>query len=194
MQIPLKETLKKYGVLTKQQIEDVTSYATERSYKKGDYFLKAGKVNAELGYLISGVFRYFVIDEKGNENTFIFIIEGDFFTELETFHETKVAKGYFQAETDAKTLVFERVKYNQMVTEIKEMEYIFKRLSQEKLTEQLKLFRAMLALEAKESYSLLLDQFASLVSRVPDNHLASYLGITRHSLSRIKKKIMDDSK
>jgi len=193
MNTPLKDTLAKYNVLSREQIEIVVSCATKRNYKKGEYFLKSGEANVELGYLTLGVFRYFVIDEKGNENTSMFIAEGDFFTELESFHEKGTSIGYFQAETDAETLIFDRSNYDRMVSEVQEMEYIFKRLSQKKLAEQLKLFRTILTLEAKDSYLLLLNQFPSIVSRVPDSHLASHLGITRHSLSRIKKKIMEDA-
>jgi len=190
MHVSLKQTLAQYHVLSQEQIDKVSGFTINRTYKKGEFFLKSGEFNTELAYLVSGVFRYFIVDEKGNENTAIFITEGEFFTELDTFHEKSPANGYFQAETDADTLIFDRINYNRMVAEIKDMEYIFKRHSQKKLGDQLKLLRAILALEAKDSYLLMLEQFPTLVSRVPDNHLASYLGITRHSLSRIKKKIM----
>lgn len=187
----IKSVLARYDILSKHEIEEVINSAIERKYKKGAYFLKANELTDELGFLLEGVFRYYTINKDGNEDTSVFIMEGNFFTELTSFHGKQPAEGYIQAETDSTVLVYEREVYQRIVSTIKGMEFVFKRIAQDTMSDQFKLFREIATMSATEAYLLLMRDYASLVSRVPDNHLASYLGITKHSLSRIKKKITD---
>lgn len=190
MRVFLKEKLTRFGFLSDAQISKIISCASTRSYKKGDYFLSASSANTEPACLISGVFRHYAIDNHGEENTLMFITEGDFFAELKSFNRGMPLQEVFQAETDAEVLLFTHLKYKGLISEIPGLESICKQISQEKLTKELRLSREIVALEAKEAYLLLLKECPEIVSRVPDKHLAGYLGITKHSLSRIKKKIM----
>lgn len=194
MNIDLKENLLKYGFSSKEEIEKIVTAGVERSFKKGEYLFKPNRRNPDMGYLLSGIFRHYTISRKGDEHTSMFITEGNFFTEPESFHGGGATIGFFQAETDSKVLIYDRPTYDLLISEIKEMEFIMKSISQDTLMEQLMLSRKILMLEAKDAYSYLLQKFPSIVSRVPDNHLASYMGITKHSLSRIKKKISEKPK
>jgi len=190
MPVPLEEILSEFGNLAKSDIPKIVGRGEKRIYTKGEWFLREGEVNTALGYLVSGIVRYYYIDDKGDENTAMFIKEGEFFAEPESYHDSLPAFGYFQMETKAEILVFSRENYSRLTSDFRGMEHVFMRLTQQKLREQTKLFRAILTLEAKNAYLHLLKYFPSIVSQVPDHHLASYLGITKYSLSRIKKKIM----
>lgn len=190
MYVAFKEHLAKFNVLSRVEIEEVIDNAIERNYKKGEYFIQASRPNTELFYLLSGVFRYYNISNSGIEDTLMFLTEGEFFAELKSFHEEGLAEGSLQAETDAKILVFSRRTYMRLSSKIPGLDLIFRRTSQDKLTKELMLSRGFVRLEAKDAYLLLLKHYPDIVSQVPDKHLAAYMGITKHSLSRIKKKIM----
>jgi len=189
MYISLTKKLTDYNVISKDDVRKFVASAVERSYKKGDYFLRPGQGNKELGFVLSGVFRYYLIDDSGEEDITMFIAENEMFTELNSFHEETPAEGFVQAETDATILVIEREKYKRLTTEIKNLEFVLKRISQERLTEELLFSREIVNKEAAEAYLLFREEHPSICNRIPDKHLASYLGITKYSLSRIKSKI-----
>lgn len=194
MYVALKEILAKYDVLSPKEIDKILTAGLERNFKKGDYLFKPNRRNPDMGFLLSGIFRHYTIGRNGNEHTTTFITEGYFFTEPESFQGEGPTIGFFQAETDASVLIYDRPTYDILAAEIAEMEFVLKSIFQKTLMEQLKLARTIMIMDAKDAYMYLLQKHPTLVGRVPDQHLASYIGITKHSLSRIKKKISDTLK
>ncbi len=173
--------------LSQKEVRLITQNALERTYSKGDFFLQAPKVCHELGFVTSGILRYYTIDAEGNEATAMFIQENDFFMDLESYYNRTPSEGFIQAETEVRLVVFERAALDRLKSAIPGWSDAFKHIAQERLVSQLKFSQELIKLDARSSYALFLKHFPTIANRVPDGHLASFLGITKYTLSRIKK-------
>lgn len=189
MKSPLIEVIRKHIPLTDEEAATIQSLSTMRQLKKGEVFLEQGKIAQEIGFILSGVLRYYVIDDSGNEITYLFKQENSLFTNLESFYDNQPSKGTIQAETDAEILVFSKTSWLAISKTVKEWDFAIKRISQNTLVEDMTFQRKLIDQEASASYLDFLREYPTIAQRVPAGHLASFLGITRHSLSRIKKKL-----
>ncbi|WP_020567888.1 Crp/Fnr family transcriptional regulator [Neolewinella persica] len=191
---PLTDFIKKYIHLTDQDISEIEARAVYKSFSKGDFMLKVDEVAKELCFIFSGVLRVYYVDKSGNEVTYMFIKEGDLFTETTSFYNESPSICSIKAETDTEVVIFPKPAWRELRTLVKDWDFAMKRLSQDQLMRKLRFQRLMIDQDATTAYKVLLDKEPTIALRVPAHHLASYMGITRHSLSRIRKKIASENK
>lgn len=191
---PFVNTLEQYASLTTEEINLITGRIEFQSLKKGNLFLEAGDLSQRIGFILSGVFRLYTINEDGKEITLLFFKEGDFLVDIDSFHDETPSLGNLQAETDAELLVISKTSWQFFETEVRNWHFIAKRMSQDALIDDLRFQRKLIDQEAIDSYKDFLEQYPTIAQRVPDHHLASYMGITKHSLSRIRKKMASEKK
>lgn len=160
-----------------------------KTYKTGAVFLPAGKVAHEVGFIIEGVFRYFFYDGQGNEITSYFISENQFVTNITSFNEYTFSAGTIAAETDCLVLMIDRKLWTLFSEQIDNWNSIIAKITSKILLEKTNFQRQLINQDAKASYLSLLAQSPSIVNRVPQTHIASFLGITKFSLSRIRNQI-----
>ena len=191
---PLIDTIRKYIHLTDQDIATIKARAVHKTYCKGDYMLQIGEVSKEIYFILSGVLRVYYLDQSGNEITYVFVKEGELFTEPTSFYTGTPSICSIKAVVDTEVVLFPKSPWQELSVLIKDWEYAMKRLSQDQLMHKLRFQRLLIDQDATTAYQVLLDKEPTIALRVPANHLASYMGITKHSLSRIRKKITSDSK
>ena len=176
-------------LLSQVEAKIVVSHAQSRVYEKGEFFLQAPAVCKEIAYVVSGVFRYYTINEDGEEVTAMFMREGDFFTDLESLQGQTPSEGFIQAETNASTCIFSKEANDKLKNQIKGWSDILRMVTKQKLLEQLKFTRQLVTLDAVSAYQSFRSNYPTIVDRVPDQHIASFLGISKFTLSRVKKKL-----
>lgn len=189
MNSSLIEFLRKFIPLTDNEASFIHSLTTSRRLKKGEVFLEQDKIAQEIGFVLSGVLRYYVIDNSGNEITYLFKQENNLFTNLDSFYNNKPGHGTIEAETEAEILVFSKTSWLTISETVKEWDSTIRKIYQNSLIEHITFQRKLIDQEASASYLDFLREYPTIAQRVPASHLASFLGITRHSLSRIKKKL-----
>lgn len=178
-----------FGKLDHLQIELIKSKSDMVRVKKGAYFSKAGRVGSRLGYLTEGILRVCHKDEKGGDITRYFITENHFAADIKSFRLQTPSAAYFEALTDCSLLTFSVADFAWLGAAIPCWNDIVSKLTTAYLAEKVRITREMLALDARSRYLLFLKYFPGLANRVPLSSLASFLGITRSSLSRIRKNI-----
>ena len=181
--------LLKYGRLDQQQIALIKSKAGLIIIKKGDYFLKAGRIHNQLGFVTEGVLRVYMHDENGSDITRIFITENNFAINISSFNDEIPSEVGFEAISDCKILIFSKKYFTELATEIAHWNDIFLKITAAALTTKLKISNNMLINDAKTRYLDFLKIYPGLANKIPLSALASYLGITQSSLSRIRKSI-----
>jgi CRP-like cAMP-binding protein len=191
---PLSDTIRQYIHLTDQNIVEIEARAVQKSFRKGEFLLQIGDVARDLCFILSGVFRVYYLDHHGNEITYMFIKEDDLFTETTSFYKESPSICSIKAEIDTEVVLFTKESWQQLRVLIKDWDYAMKRLSQDQLMYKLRFQRLLRDQDATTAYKVLLDKDPTVALRVPAHHLASYMGITRHSLSRIRKKIASEKK
>ncbi|GAB3280891.1 Crp/Fnr family transcriptional regulator [Larkinella harenae] len=181
--------LLQFGNLNAQQRELIRAKAKYCKVAKGAYFAEAGKVSTQLGYVVEGIFRVCYYDERGDSFTRYFVYENRFVVDINSFRDEIPSAEYIEAISDCQLLVFSKDDFTQLSALIPGWQDLFVKITSHVLENKLKFTSNMLVQDAQKRYLNFLDHYPGLANRVPLTMLASYLGITPSSLSRIRKNI-----
>lgn len=181
--------IEKFATLTATERERIQAVFTPKRIAKGEYFVESGKISHTIAFVESGVFRSLYYNKTGDDFTRYFIYEGRFVGDLHNFFIQAPADDYVEAITDASVWSIDYADFCQLEKEISVWPLLMAKLHAFATESKLKTANMMLNLEAKDRYTLFLNHYPGLVNRVPLNMLASYLGITSSSLSRIRRSI-----
>jgi CRP-like cAMP-binding protein len=178
-----------FGNLNQQQIDLIMSKAQEIDFQKDEYFSEAGKIPRQVGFILEGVFRYCYYNNKGQEITHHFVDENNFLSDQQKFEAQVAASDYIQAVTDCKLLVFSKKDWDEIGNIIVGWDKIVSLILKKCLLQTIERRSPLVSEDATTRYLSFIENFPSLVNRIPLSHVASYLGITQQSLSRIRKNI-----
>lgn len=178
--------LLQYGNLNLQQTDLITSKATELQLKKDEYYTEAGKMFNEVVFILEGIMRICYYNNKGEEITKYFMDENRLCANP---YKNEPMSEYIQAVTDCKLLVFSEEAWAELTHTIVGWDAITHKIFQKALVEKMDRRSALVSEDATTRYLGFLEKFPTLANRVPLSYIASYLGITQQSLSRIRKNI-----
>lgn len=158
--------------------------------EKNEYFLKAGKVCNESHFIEQGIIRSYTYDLEGMEVTTAFYSQNMFASDLLSFFKRSAAKEYIQAITDCETWY---ITYQDMQDSFHAMPE-FREFGRLNIVNQYSTLKermlSTLQETAEQRYSDLVNSNPEIFQNVPLKYIASYLGITDTSLSRIRKEFM----
>jgi len=185
----LKKYMSQFTALDPEQQQAVIADIAIEKHPKGAVLLRQGDVPTKCYFVLQGCVRQVAVDEKGRE------ITSNFYTEEQAIpmfhrHEADASSPYSFVCLEDSVLVagdFEAEK--DMYAKYGELESMTRRMVELRFGEMQEEFAAFIASTPEERYKALLRKRPGLVDRVPQHQLASYLGMTPESLSRIKKRI-----
>ncbi|MDD2799468.1 MAG: Crp/Fnr family transcriptional regulator [Bacteroidales bacterium] len=173
--------------ITENEIATVASLFQLEQLKKGDFYLKEGKSCDKLSFISSGILRiYKTLDDK--EVTQWISTQGYFVTDLASLIFRSPARWSIYSLTDTTLYTINRTDYNLLHTIVPrwaEIEKLF--LAKCFVTLEERVF-SHLSLSAEERYNLFFEQNRELFNQIPLQYLASMLGMTPETFSRIRKK------
>lgn len=160
-----------------------------KTLKKEMYFLEAGEQSAEIGFISKGVFRSYYIDKVGNDITKYFYMEGGILFSYEAHLFQKEAEYYIQALEDSEILVAKISDFEKVVEGNYNLLLFYKKMIDRTLVMKEEHASSFKLLNSVERYKKFISKYPALERRIKQCYLASYLGITPVSLSRIRKKL-----
>ncbi|SDD25544.1 cAMP-binding domain of CRP or a regulatory subunit of cAMP-dependent protein kinases [Mucilaginibacter pineti] len=160
-----------------------------KEFNEGDYLFKGGKVCQSRFFICDGVLRIVVHNEKGNEVTHYFLKENQFCTILNSFNNLVPAHESIQAACKTTILEINRTRLLALYEQLPYLKELIDEITQQALIDKVQIRNAYLGQDSTTRYKLFLMRQADIALRVPLNDIASYLGITPQSLSRIRKNI-----
>ncbi|GAA4520590.1 Crp/Fnr family transcriptional regulator [Sphingobacterium thermophilum] len=178
-----------FGNLNKQQIDLITSKARELVLCKDEFYWEAGKTVRQIGFLTEGVIRVFFYNNKGEEITRYFIDENHLILSGNTIDEVFTPSEYLTAVTECKLVVFSKQDWKDISETIIGWDNIVQKIIAKHHSEKIARRSELVSQDATTRYLDFMEKFPTLVNRVPLSYIASYLGITQSSLSRIRKNI-----
>jgi CRP-like cAMP-binding protein len=181
--------LLQFGHLNQQQVDLVKSKTKEIELKKDAYFSEAGKIARQVAFVTEGIVRVCYYTNKGEETTRYFIDENNFVVDLNSFTYQTPSSEYVQAVTDCHLIVFSADAWKELSLTIIGWDAIINKITAKALLQKVERISPMRAEDATARYLSFFEKFPQVVNRIPLSHLASYLGITQSSLSRIRKNI-----
>ena len=183
------EYVLQFGNLNRQQIDLIRSKSVETELRKDNYFWEAGKTVKQIGFLMEGVIRVFYYNNKGEEITRYFIDENHLILSGHSIDEVYTPSEYLSAITDCKLVVFSKSDWKEISETIIGWDHILQKITAKYHNEKVSRRSELVAQDATTRYLDFIEKFPTLVNRVPLSFIASYLGITQSSLSRIRKNI-----
>ncbi len=176
--------------LTKQQEEYLLSIIKTKKYSKNDYFLKPSQVCSMIGYIDKGLVRIFNINSFGVETTNWLVTDDELVTEILSFISQEPTQEYIQC-IEKTTIVYIYYKDLQDIYKIIPQMHIYTKLINEDLLVDVKKYiLSNIHLSAEERYEQLLQIRPKLIQKVPLKYIASFLGITDSTLSRVRRKLL----
>jgi CRP-like cAMP-binding protein len=178
-----------FGNLNQQQIDLISKKATEITFSKDEYFSEAGKIAVQVGFIIEGIMRVCYYNNKGEEITKYFIEENNMVVDLESFNNSICSSAYVQAVTDCKLIVFSKADWEELLATIVGWDTIVHKIISRALMQKVDRRSPLVSEDATTRYLSFMEKYPKVINRIPLSYLASYLGITQSSLSRIRKNI-----
>lgn len=182
----LYSSLKKIGI-SPENWTSLKPLIRELKLKKGEYFVREGDIPYKIGYILSGVFKAYYLTDKGEEKTIIFRDEGHPISALSSTLENIPSKFSIIALEDSELLYISIKDFKSLFNkdpfwEIQLGKYYIKLFIEKEERE-----RALLSDDALTRYKRFQKDFPGLENRINQYEIASYLGISNVSLSRIRR-------
>lgn len=185
----LFENIAKKIVLTPAEKESLQSFFIPKKLRKKQYLLQEGDSSRYLAFVEKGFLRSYSVDDKGNENIIQFAFESWWITDQYSFLTGEPSKYNIDALEDSELLLLTKQSEEEMLQKIPRMESYFRQLLQNHLIATQRRLASSLNNSAEEKYQQLIQACPTLPQRVPQHMLASFLGITPETLSRLRKQI-----
>ena len=177
--------------LTDAEFDRFTTFLQPKTYKKKEFLLHAGEVSKHLAFVNEGVFRTYSIDKTGEEHVLQFSLEdwwtGDTYSAL----TQKPSTLFIEALEDSHVYLIDNQELEIVFGEIPKFERYFRILAQNRFIALQERINGDLSDSAEERYLDLLNRYPTLPQRVPQQYIASFLGIQPPSLSRIRKQLAE---
>lgn len=188
----LEQYIQQYFGAAEEELLTIASFFHEEELSRNEFFLRAGRRSDRLGFVRSGIIREWV-EVDGKEVTKWISTEGYFIVDLSGFHFHHPARWNLQALEDCQLYVIELEDYRKLgklVPRWTELEKLFLSRCFAVLEERV---LSHLSMSAEQRYQMLYAYNKELFTRVPLLYLASMLGMTPETFSRIRKKMLSSN-
>jgi len=173
----------------RKRLQDIVDALPLQLHGKGDILLRQGDLSSLCFFVIKGCLRQYFYDEKATEQTVEFYTEGEFFADFGR-KDQQTKSDFFITCLDDSALIVGKSDFEQNMYEVfPELKELNLQLLERKFGKVQHSFAAFKASTPEERYTSLKNSRPDLLTRVPQHQIASYLGITLESLSRIKKRL-----
>lgn len=166
------------------------SLFSPKKLRKRQYILQQDGICKNLIFVEKGILRSYNVDEKGNEHILQFAPEGWWISDIYSFLTGEPSVYNIDAIEDSELLLISNSALEQLYEQVPKFERYFRILTQANMIAMQRRLSSTLSGTAEEKYLRLLSAYPNLISRVPQHMIASYLGLTPETLSRVRKRIV----
>lgn len=174
------------------EFKNIEDFFHPHDIKKGEYFLKQGQPVRKMGFVENGILREFLY-VNGEEITKWFSTSGYFAVDLSGFLDHEASKVNYQALTDTKLLTISKADYDKIGDKVPQWDKLEKMFLIKCFSVLENRVISHLSMNAEERYKQLFDFNPMLFNQVPLIYIASMLGMTPETLSRIRHKISNSN-
>jgi len=186
---PFLDHISRYIQLTTGEQSVFLSKVKFRKYLKGQFVVQNGDICRQESFVLSGCLKTFYIDNDGHEHIVMFAIEDWWTADLGSFISQTPADLNVQCLEDSELIEISYNDLQQLYIEIPKLERFFRIIIQNAFVAAQKRIINNLSLPAMERYIRFRDQYPKIEQRVPQYMIASYLGITKEFLSKIRAQL-----
>ncbi len=183
-----RKMLEAASPVTDKDLNDLVAVLHEKKFDKGEVILKEGQVCRYFYFILKGCIRSFGI-EDGKEMNVNFFFEDEVACDFISFRMEKPSKVYLVAMEDCTVFYSAKTESAPLLDESDSLHKVLFRFFQQLYFKEEEHSNTFILLSPEERYLYLLEKSPHYLQRIPLTHLASYLGMSRETLTRIRKKI-----
>ena len=180
--------------LTEEEKELAKTFFLPKKLRKRQYLLQEGDICKFVAFVEKGVLRSYTIDEKGTERIIQFALEGWLISDLYSFLTAEPATYNIDAIEDCELVLISKTAHDDLLRTLPRYEtWIRLQITGAYIALQRRL-TSIISLSLEERYESFTSIYPDIVQRVPQHMIASYMGLTPETLSRVRKKITTGKK
>ncbi|MEP6950794.1 MAG: Crp/Fnr family transcriptional regulator [Ginsengibacter sp.] len=177
--------------LTSEEEDICKSFLVPKKVRKKQYILQEGDVCKYSAFVEKGALRSYTVDERGHEHIVQFAIEGWWISDMYSFITGEPSVYNIDVLEDAELLLLSNPSQEELLQKVPKFERYQRLLVQGAYIALQRRLVLSLSQSAEEKYTKLTNTYPDIIQRVPQHMIASYLGITPETLSRIRRQISD---
>lgn len=172
-----------------QDMKDIFASVSRKKLSPLDFFIEEGSTKRQIAYIKKGLVRSFLVNEKGEEITMLVRWEDQFFSSHDIILHDRPSRFYYQALEKTELLVIDYDLAQEIMKRNPKLEQGRKHFLLGMLKESIERVESFTLHSPEERYIEFIKAKPDIVNRVPGKYIATVLGITPVSLSRIRKRI-----
>ena len=161
-----------------------------KKIRKRQYFLQEGDVCKYTGFIVKGAAKTFTVDEKGHEHILKLSVEDWWLADFESYYKLTPSRFNIEALEDMEILQITYALVEEFIKPIPAFSAMQNVLSQNNTIAAQKRMQSAIGQSGEERFMELVQDYPYFLQRFPQNLIASYLGLTPESLSRIRKNAL----
>jgi len=185
------KNISRYIQLTQEEAGYFTSLLKERKFRRKQYLLQEGDISRYENFVTNGCLRTYQIDSKGQEYIVQFAVEDWWIGDMYSFLTQKPSKYNIDALEDSVVLSIEKTAMDELYINVPKFEKFFRHLLQNAFIALQERIASNISETGEERYKQFRLKYASLEERISQRMIASFLGLTPESLSRIRRQFAD---
>lgn len=194
MELPnFKKYLIEKGGLSKDDYLQIQPFISLKNVSKSDFLLKEGDVCSHFFFVEKGLLRLYALNEEGKENILQFATENWIVSDRGSVYFQQPSTYYIDAVEDTLVVMLDE----EFINKVSKINADFRRknehLLQKHIRQLYKRISQLLGASAKRRYLDFVNMYPDIMLRVPQWMIASYLGITPESLSRVRKALAEEN-
>lgn len=186
----LFQYIKQYVKISDEDFEIFASHCIPKKISKKQYLLREGEICKCLAFIVKGAMRKYYVDEKGIEHTINLFVENWWAGDRESFVMLTPSNYHVDAWEDCELLLISRESTLKLRQECSAFNELTLKLDEQSTIATQKRITSSISMTAEKRYEDFVTNYPHFIQRFPQHIIASYLGITKDTLSRVRKKAL----
>lgn len=172
-----------------ENLDQVLPHFKELKKKRGELLLSAGEVCKQVYFIVKGCLQVYVIDKNGNESTREIHVENQWVTDIFGFQNQTPSQEFIKCIEPCQLLSIHYDAFQMLTKVVPQFGEIYKQILEVSYNNTVYRVNTLISLSALERIQWLMDNKPNLMTRLSSKLIASYLGITPETMTRLKSKL-----
>lgn len=181
----LRQQIERIVQMTDAEFDYVLSHFERKKFKKHQFVVQKGQIVVNDFFILTGCLKSYYSDKNEKEHILQFGMKDWWITDYQAYYGQTTATVNIDCIEDSELLCLSLANREKLCSEMHKIEHFFRKKTNKRNVVLQERILSLMSSNAKERYEKLLQQYPELFQKVPKHLIASYLGVTRETLSRL---------